>query len=91
MKVAYAKIVQYRERLKRPDLQLSSDEEYRLKLSLLGGEDRALKKKLLMMLENGYKDFDVNKALLIKFNLNIAEAVIWADKDRETIEQILRL
>jgi len=44
-----------------------------------------------MMLENGYKDFDVNKALLIKFNLNIAEAVIWADKDRETIEQILRL
>jgi hypothetical protein len=72
-------------------LQLSSDEEYRLKLSLLGGEDRALKKKLLMMLENGYKDFDVNKALLIKFNLNIAEAVIWADKDRETIEQILRL
>jgi hypothetical protein len=91
LKVAYAKIVQYRERLKRPDLQLSSDEEYRLKLSLLGGEDRALKKKLLMMLENGYKDFDVNKALLIKFNLNIAEAVIWADKDRETIEQILRL
>jgi hypothetical protein len=30
---------------------MDADEEYQLKLSLLGGDDRALKKKLLLMLQ----------------------------------------
>lgn len=91
IKAAYARIVSYREGLKRPSQHLTKDEDYRLKLSLLGSSDRALKKKLLSMLEHGFKDFDTNKALLLKFNCNLAEALIWAGKDPETIEQILNL
>jgi len=91
LKTAYARIVSYREGLKRPTQKLSEEEDYRLKLSLLGASDRALKKKLLSMLEHGFKDFNTNKALLLKFNCNLAEALIWADKDPETIEQILNL
>jgi hypothetical protein len=60
----------YRASHRKESKKLTLKEEYFFKLSFLGNQ-KGLKTKMTKMFECGFKNFEFNKGLLIKFNYNI--------------------